>query len=505
MSQNIEHIEAKLCAYIDELLDENEAALIEKYLAAHPAERQVIEDLKRMRQFVQQLPMAKAPPEICQGLQSYLERSLLLDESRGAQVAGRIVRWPQWLAAAAILLLGIGLAIVVWVVLSPPAQTVVLAPTAAPAEERSREKQEKDVKTAQVEPDALKKELRARKGQAPAADRAEPVVAAKPSPTPPPPHKGDAYAEQMGGPAQWPTLNEGAPAPAPAGNAKTLWIPAGDIAQVRQQVVALLESSGISYSELQDAEGWNERTGKKDVMAFGRTTTSPAQERGVLEADAGKAAEEPARSAVASTAPSPDPATPASIAPTTRPLVDGPVVILARGLDQRQYLAISRALGPSRDGLLRQDEAKERSVADSAGRPAAAPWALPREQHEMSRPTTTMPSDSRLVDSAPQLGGEVATRAARESQRTAGGSGGAGALTDEVKDKLTAFASTLPTTKPDLTEAPATSPAGQATTQVAQGQAVARVDLYIVLQAPPRTVLTSPPAATAPAPASTQP
>ncbi len=134
MSQNAEHIEAKLCAYIDGDLDANEIADIEKHLAANPNHRAVIEELKRQRVMVRELPRAKAPADIAESIQGHLERAVLLDDQADEQVSDmRINRWPQIMAAAAVLLLASGLGVVIYNMLPRSGQQVVIAPTGGPS------------------------------------------------------------------------------------------------------------------------------------------------------------------------------------------------------------------------------------------------------------------------------------------------------------------------------------------------------------------------------------
>jgi anti-sigma factor RsiW len=62
MSDNVEQIEARLCAYVDSELSPSERAEIEKHLAANPAHLVLIHDLIAQRAMVRQLPREKAPP-----------------------------------------------------------------------------------------------------------------------------------------------------------------------------------------------------------------------------------------------------------------------------------------------------------------------------------------------------------------------------------------------------------------------------------------------------------
>src|SRR5688572_18836044 len=117
---NTENIEAKLCAYIDGELDEQGRAEIEKHLAANPQHRGLIEELSTQRQMLRALPRESAPDEIMETLQGQLERAGLLGDDRAAEVdaaAMRINRWPQVMAAAAIVLLAVGLVGIIYFVL----------------------------------------------------------------------------------------------------------------------------------------------------------------------------------------------------------------------------------------------------------------------------------------------------------------------------------------------------------------------------------------------------
>jgi hypothetical protein len=127
MGQNAEHIEAKLAMYVDGALDEAGKAEIEKHLAANPQHRRLLEELMLTRSWVRQLPRASMPPELSESLQSQLERSVLLDERTNTEAVARINRWPQYVAAAAILLLAVGLVSVVYFVVAPTGKPQELA------------------------------------------------------------------------------------------------------------------------------------------------------------------------------------------------------------------------------------------------------------------------------------------------------------------------------------------------------------------------------------------
>jgi hypothetical protein len=136
MPEEIENIEARLCAYIDGELDEAARQDIERHLESNPQHRRLMLEMAKARQLLQDLPRVPAPPEIEEAIHSHMERSILLDDSATASAPLRISRWPQIVATAAIILLAAGLAIIVWLVIRPPAAshtTAINLPPPAPA------------------------------------------------------------------------------------------------------------------------------------------------------------------------------------------------------------------------------------------------------------------------------------------------------------------------------------------------------------------------------------
>src|SRR4051812_25764016 len=133
---NTENIEAKLCAYVDGELDAAGRAEIEAHLAANPQHRQLLEELTRQRELLRDLPREKAPDDLSESLQAQLERSVLLGSQQSA-VAGKISHWPQFMALAAVLVLAIGLAAVIYMVLPDQSKQLhnyaALPATSAPA------------------------------------------------------------------------------------------------------------------------------------------------------------------------------------------------------------------------------------------------------------------------------------------------------------------------------------------------------------------------------------
>jgi len=130
MSTDQEIIEARLAAYVEGDLTPGERGKIEKYLAANPQHAQLIQDLQAQKGRLEVLPRERAPAEVLDHLQAHLERSALLENVEAAAEAMRIRRWPQWTAAAAMLLLAVGLGALVYQVLPSGNPTqVTMAPS----------------------------------------------------------------------------------------------------------------------------------------------------------------------------------------------------------------------------------------------------------------------------------------------------------------------------------------------------------------------------------------
>src|SRR3954452_5147721 len=134
---NTENIEAKLAAYVDGELDAADRAEIEQHLKTNPEHRKLIEELRVAREYLRELPREQAPADVAEMLNAQLERAALLGDVElvgpgGAGSSMRISRWPQFRAVAAILLLTLGLAgLIYWVLPSPkatPQQVAVVTP-----------------------------------------------------------------------------------------------------------------------------------------------------------------------------------------------------------------------------------------------------------------------------------------------------------------------------------------------------------------------------------------
>ena len=118
MDSSKEIIEAQLAAYVDGELTDAERAEIERHLTANPQHRTLIRELMGHRDLLRELPRASAPADLNQEFSGQLERSALLDAGEeSVAVAGRIHRWPQIAAVAAVVFLALGLGIVVYYVL----------------------------------------------------------------------------------------------------------------------------------------------------------------------------------------------------------------------------------------------------------------------------------------------------------------------------------------------------------------------------------------------------
>jgi anti-sigma factor RsiW len=133
MAENQEQIESRLCGYVDETLDAAEKAEIEAHLEAHPQHRQLLAELRQMRAALQALPRESAPGEMSESFTGQLERSVLLDglTHQGTEPRLRISRLPQLAAIAAIVVLAVGLAFVIYFVAVPSTHNPMTPPPLA--------------------------------------------------------------------------------------------------------------------------------------------------------------------------------------------------------------------------------------------------------------------------------------------------------------------------------------------------------------------------------------
>ncbi len=119
-----EDIEAKLAAYVDGELDAAGRAEIEKHLAANPQHRLLIEQLARQRDLLRNLPRETAPTDVAETINAQLERAVLLGDvdSEVEAASLRISPWPQIRAVAAVLLLTVSLAAIIYYLLPSPSR-----------------------------------------------------------------------------------------------------------------------------------------------------------------------------------------------------------------------------------------------------------------------------------------------------------------------------------------------------------------------------------------------
>jgi hypothetical protein len=150
----MENIEAMLCAYVEGDLDEAGRKEIEKHLAEHPQHKKLLEDLIAQRQLLRDLPRINAPGDVNEELRGQTERSILLGSQDSMQLPRppRGFRLPQYITAAAILMLGASLVIIVYRVVVPtfkPANYTQVSPSAA--DQKTRSEIEADIEASKAE------------------------------------------------------------------------------------------------------------------------------------------------------------------------------------------------------------------------------------------------------------------------------------------------------------------------------------------------------------------
>jgi hypothetical protein len=118
-----ESTEMLLTDYLEGRLDPARQKEIDAYLERHPRERQVIEQLRSQRDLLGELPKDQAPPEIYEAVSGQIERSVLLSSLSeiASEKTGAMRSRPARLALAAVVLLSMGLGVVIYIIVSPPA------------------------------------------------------------------------------------------------------------------------------------------------------------------------------------------------------------------------------------------------------------------------------------------------------------------------------------------------------------------------------------------------
>ncbi|MHC4982303.1 MAG: anti-sigma factor family protein [Planctomycetota bacterium] len=111
MSEN-DYIFEQLSAYLDGELSDDEAKRVEQAIRADEALAGELEKLRAMRELLRGLPKAKAPDDLADRVMAQAERLTLVGAAPQRQ-ARRQFRWVRYAAAAAIILLAVGIGVVV--------------------------------------------------------------------------------------------------------------------------------------------------------------------------------------------------------------------------------------------------------------------------------------------------------------------------------------------------------------------------------------------------------
>ena len=74
MADELEQIGARLCGYVDGMLDAEQRAQIEQHLADHPEHRAIIDQMIRHKSWLAELPRQSAPQDLMEEFQAQLER-----------------------------------------------------------------------------------------------------------------------------------------------------------------------------------------------------------------------------------------------------------------------------------------------------------------------------------------------------------------------------------------------------------------------------------------------
>lgn len=236
MSESVEQIEAKLCAYIEGDLNDAERAQIEAHLAANPSHEQMIRHLMRQKQAIVRLPRERAPADLMDEFQGQLEREVLLKIEPRPLEAPTEVGWGRILSAAAIFVLASGLAIVVYSVLPNGHPALITMddaaerPRPAPAMPTEAEAMRAAEAADKLSSDAVAMPL-ARKGTVPETKQlAKSVGAASPAA------------------AQVSPANAGPLALEETQQTLVITVTAADLRQTNEQVLAYLASNNLDYS-----------------------------------------------------------------------------------------------------------------------------------------------------------------------------------------------------------------------------------------------------------------
>jgi hypothetical protein len=242
MVENVEQIEARLAAYIDDELTPDERVELERHLDANPTHRALIRELTGHRDLLRMLPREHAPADLSEPLEGAMERDALLGGG-DPLTEYRVVRnrrwWPQLLAAAAIFVLAFGLAAIVFYVLPPKHPTVSLVQPPEP--EGSREERVAREKLVQDVPPQVSGNL-----EVAVADAVE-------------------DSSDKSGLAEVATTalfkkSVDAAEPAPSPDTLVITITADNPQQASTDLLSYFSNNGISFSQVPNPETWGNAT-----------------------------------------------------------------------------------------------------------------------------------------------------------------------------------------------------------------------------------------------------
>jgi hypothetical protein len=123
MNEKLDQLQAMLAGYVDGTLDDRDHAEVERLLDAEPALRKRVMQMMVDSEALRAMPPQQTPVDLAEQFRARAERDLLLGDESIPIGAGRKFGVP-WMAIAAVLLLGAGMAGLAWNVLSDrPAST----------------------------------------------------------------------------------------------------------------------------------------------------------------------------------------------------------------------------------------------------------------------------------------------------------------------------------------------------------------------------------------------
>lgn len=108
-------IDEQISAYLDDQLSSAERAEVDRQLSESPQLRQQLEQMRKLRTLLNELPRHSAPPELADSVLGDLERQMLLSDDLDSTPRGGLPSgWSRNLAVAAVLVLGVGVGFTVY-------------------------------------------------------------------------------------------------------------------------------------------------------------------------------------------------------------------------------------------------------------------------------------------------------------------------------------------------------------------------------------------------------